>query len=90
MSGEIVNRVAKSSLLTLDLEDFYPSGQRIVFDIKDWLLEGLVLKEKEFRHSVESHDWTIYKDTYVALLCSTDAIIPAWAFMLISLKLTLC
>lgn len=87
MSGEIVNRVANSSLVTLDLEDFYPSGQRIVFDIKDWLLEGLFLKEKEFRHSVESHDWNFYKDSYVALICSTDAIIPAWAFMLIALKL---
>ena len=87
MSGEIVNRVANSSLITFNLEDFYPSGKRILFDIKDWLFHGLVLKEKEFRDYVKNHDWSFYKDTYVALTCSTDAIIPAWAFMLIALEL---
>ena len=87
MSGEIVNRVANSSLITFNLEDFYPSGKRILFDIKDWLFHGLVLKEKEFRDHIKNHDWSFYKDTYVALTCSTDAIIPAWAFMLIALEL---
>jgi len=87
MSGEIVNRVANSSLITFNLEDFYPSGKRILFDIKDWLFHGLVLKEKEFRDHIKTHDWSFYKDTYVALTCSTDAIIPAWAFMLIALEL---
>ena len=87
MSGEIVNRVANSSLITFNLEDFYPSGKRILFDIKDWLFHGLVLKEKEFRDYVKNHDWSFYKDTYVALTCSTDAIMPAWAFMLIALEL---
>ena len=87
MSGEIVNRVANSSLITFNLEDFYPSGKRILFDIKDWLFHGLVLKEKEFRDYVKNHVWSFYKDTYVALTCSTDAIIPAWAFMLIALEL---
>ena len=87
MSGEIVNRVANSSLVTFNLEDYYPSGKRILFDIKDWLLEGLVLKEKDFRDHIKNHDWSFYQGTYVALTCSTDAIIPAWAFMLISLEL---
>lgn len=87
MSDEIINRVAKSSLVTIDLEDFYPSGERVLFDIKDWLLEGLVLREKDFRTHVESHDWSDYKDKYVAITCSTEAIIPAWAFMLISIHL---
>ena len=87
MSEEIVNRVANSKLITFNLEDYYPSGKRILFDIKDWLLEGLVLREKEFRQYVNSHDWSFYKDSYVALTCSTDAIIPAWAYMLISVQL---
>lgn len=84
MSSEIINRVANSKLITFDLEDFYPSGERISFDIKDWLLEGLVLREKDFREKAESHDWSIYKGKYVALNCSTDAIIPGWAYMLLT------
>ncbi len=87
MEGEIVNRVANSKLKVIDLEDFYPSGARISLDIKDWLWEGLVLREKEFRAFVNDHDWSQYQDAYVALFCSTNAIIPDWAFMLISLKL---
>jgi len=87
MSDEIVNRVANSKLITLDLEDFYPEGKRILFDIKDWLYEGLVLREKDFREHIKTHDWSQYKDNYIALMCSTDAIIPAWAFMLISIQL---
>ncbi len=87
MAEEIVNRVANSKLKVIDLEDFYPEGRRIAFDIKDWLLEGLVLREKEFRASVDEHDWSIYQDAYVALFCSTDAIVPDWAYMLIAMKL---
>lgn len=87
MAGEIINRVANSALEVIDLEDFYPEGKRVVFDISDWLLEGLVLREKEFRAQVTQHDWTQYQDTYVALTCSTDAIVPDWAYMLISLHL---
>ena len=87
MEGEIVNRVANSKLKVIDLEDFYPSGARISLDIKDWLWEGLVLREKEFRAFVKGHDWSQYQNAYVALFCSTDAIIPDWAYMLISLKL---
>ncbi len=84
MATEIINRVANSKLITFDLEDFYPSGERVLFDIKDWLLEGLVLRETIFREKALAHDWSQYKDTFVALTCSTDAIIPAWAYMLLS------
>lgn len=88
MAEEIVNRVANSSLKTIDLEDFYPSGNRVVFDIKDWLFEELILREKDFRESVKNHDWSQYQDSYVALTCSSDAIIPSWAYLLLSVELT--
>ena len=87
-AGEIVNRVANSSLITIDLEAYYPTGDRILFDIKDWLFEGLILREKEFRTFVNTHDWTVYKNQFVALHCSSDAIIPGWAFMLVRLQLS--
>lgn len=87
MAEEIVNRVANSKLVVVDLEDYYPSGKRMVIDIKDWLFEGFVLREKEFRTQVSNHDWTLYKDAYVALTCSSDAIVPAWAFMLLTIHL---
>jgi len=85
--GEIINRVANSKLKVIDLEDYYPKGERIIFDIKDWLLEGLVLREKDFRTFVAAHNWSQYQDCYVALHCSSDAIVPDWAYMLISLEL---
>ncbi|WP_029033927.1 DUF2480 family protein [Salinimicrobium terrae] len=84
MSEEIVNRVANSKLVTIDLEELYPAGERVVFDIKDWLLEGLVLREKDFRATAKAYDWSQYEGKYVALTCSTDAIIPGWAYMLLS------
>lgn len=85
--SEIVNRVAQSKLVTLDLEDYYPEGSRMQVDIKDWLYEGLILKEKDFRDFVSSHNWDQYEGAYVALNCSTEAIVPGWAFMLIASKL---
>ncbi len=88
MATEIINRVANSSLTTIDLEDFYPKGKRIVFDIKDWLFEELILREKDFRASVKNHDWAQYQDNYVALTCSSDAIIPSWAYLLLTVALT--
>ena len=88
MKDEIVNRVAQSKLITFDLEELYPEGKRVLFDIKDWLYEGLILKEKEFRTLVENFNWVQYQDNYVALTCSTDAIIPGWAYMLIASKLS--
>ena len=87
MSDEIINRVANSKLVTLDLEDYYPKGNRVLFDIKDWLFEGFVLREKDFRKHVTEFNWSQYQDSYVALICSTDAIIPGWAYMLISIEL---
>lgn len=87
MAEEIINRVANSKLVTIDLEDYYPEGVRYVFDIKDWLFEGLVLREKAFRQHVKEYDWSQHKGHYVALTCSSEAIIPAWAYMLLSLEL---
>ncbi len=87
MPDEIINKVAQSKLVTFDLEDYYPKGERIVLDIKDWLFEGFILKEKEFRYYIKAHNWEQYKGAYVALTCSTDAIIPGWAYMLITTKL---
>ena len=84
MAEEIVNRVANSKLVTFDLEDHYPAGERVLFDIKDWLVEGFVLREREFRTTAKAHDWTQYEGKYVALTCSSDAIIPGWAYMLLS------
>jgi hypothetical protein len=83
----IINRVAQSKLVTFDLEDYYPEGDRLVLDIKDWLHQGLILKEKEFRSHVDQHDWKQYQGHYVALISSTEAIIPGWAYMLITTRL---
>jgi len=85
---EIKNRVAESALITFNLEDYYPEGKRVVLDIKDWLHEGFILREKEFRAYVAAHNWEQYKDAYVALGCATDAIVPGWAYMLINTKLS--
>lgn len=87
MAEDIVNRVAASKLVTFDLEEYYPEGKRVAIDIKDWLFEELILKEKDFRAAVAAHPWQQYQDAYVALFCSTEAIIPAWAYMLISSQL---
>lgn len=84
MDDEIVNRVANSKLINIDLEDFYPEGERMLFDISDWLYEGLILREKDFRESVQSHDWSQYKEKYLALICKSDAIIPSWAYLLVT------
>jgi len=86
--SEIINRVASSKLITLDLEDYYPKGSRVIFDIKPWLFQELILKEKDFREQVKNHDWSKYTDCYVGLTCSSDAIIPSWAYLLISTQLT--
>ncbi|WP_194767311.1 DUF2480 family protein [Tamlana sp. I1] len=87
MADEIINRVANSKLITINLEDYYPKGNRVLFDIKDWLYEGFVLREKDFRDQVANYDWSQYQDSYVALTCSSDAIIPGWAYMLLSIQL---
>ena len=87
MADQIINRVANSKLVTFDLEDFYPEGKRVLFDIKDWLFEGLVLREKDFRELVKNYNWSQHQNQYIALTCSTDAIIPAWAYMLLVVNL---
>jgi hypothetical protein len=84
---EIVNKVAQSGLITIDLESYYDDAPRVVFDIKEHLFMGLMLKEKEFREFIKSNDWSVYKDRYVSIVCSSDAIVPTWAYMLITSKL---
>ena len=88
MPEEIINRIANSKLMTFDLEEIYPKGERISFDISQWLVEGIVLREKEFREKAKQYDWSQYENKYVALFCSTDAIVPGWAYLLISLHLS--
>lgn len=88
MEQEIINRVVRSPLISLDLEDFYPHGERIVFDLKDCLYQGLILREKDFREFVKTHNWAQYQDKYVAIVCSEDAIVPTWAYMLVAVHLS--
>ncbi len=83
----IVNKVASSGLITLDLEEMMLPGDRVLFDLKSWLFEELILKEKDFREHISKHDWTQYNEKYVALTCSADAIVPTWAFMLVAVQL---
>ena len=87
MKEEIIKRVANSILVTLDLEDFYPEGKRAEIDISQWLFEGIVLREKDFREALKNQDWSQYQDCFIALNCSTDAIVPGWAYILVSLEL---
>ena len=82
--SEIVNKVAKSGLITLDMKTFKGSQNRRIIDIKNWLYKGMVLKEKKFREHLKDEDWEQYKDAFVALHCSTDTIIPVWAYMLLT------
>lgn len=84
---EIINKVAQSQLEVFDLEDYYPNGNRMSVDISQWLTEGFLLREKEFRQHLKDHDWSSYQDAYAAVFCSTDAIIPAWASILVTLHL---
>ena len=79
-----MNKVAQSGLVTLDPASFYPQGERVVYDIKDNLYMGLMLREKDFREFVKGHDWSQYQDKNVAITCSEDAIVPAWAYMLLA------
>ena len=84
MADEIINKVANSGLINFDLEDFYPEGPRVVFDLKDWLYEEIILKEKDFRQNLKDHDWSQYEGKFVAVTCSADAIIPSWAYLLVA------
>ena len=82
--GEIINKVDQSGLITLNLEDYYDQGSRVFIDLKDHLTEGLILRERDFRNFGKSNDWAQYKDSHVAIDITSDAIVPAWAFMLVA------
>jgi hypothetical protein len=85
MSDEIINKVAESGLVTIDLENYLPQKESIaVFDLKEFLFMGMILKEKDFRDALKKHDWEKYRSKYVAITCSADAIIPVWAYMLVT------
>jgi hypothetical protein len=84
MDGEIVNRVSNSSLIQIDLEEWYEPGKRIEFDLAPFLFEGLILRELEFRTSLKMIDWTSFTNAHVGVFCSADAIVPTWAFMLVA------
>jgi len=88
-SKPLINKVAQSALVTLDLEAYFPKAEEIVLiDMKDFLFKGLILREKEFRESVKQKNWSEYKGKYVVISCSTDAIIPMWAYMVLSAQLS--
>jgi hypothetical protein len=84
MDDVIINKVANSGLVTIDLEDYLPKEEIAVFDLKEHLFRGLILKEKDFREALKNINWEIYRNKYVAVTCSADAIIPMWAYMLIT------
>jgi len=87
MTEPITNKVAVSGLVSIDLEEYYLKGERVLFDIKDILFQGLIVREKDVREFIKNEDWSKYKDKYVAIFCSTDAIVPTWAYMLLAIHL---
>ena len=84
MEETLINKVAESGIITIDLEQFYPADPVVVFDLKDYLFMGLILKEKDFREALKNLDTSGYRDKIVAITCSADAIIPIWAYMLVA------
>jgi hypothetical protein len=84
---EIVNRVAGSGIVSLDLEELYQPGERVLYDIKDNLWQGMILREKDFREFLKAHDWAQYQGKNIAIICSEDAIVPTWAYMLLAVQL---
>jgi|SRR6218665_17336 len=84
MDQPIINKVAESGLITIDPANFLPEGETAVFDLKDYLFMGLILKEKDFREALKNLDWEQYRSKNVALTCTADAIIPVWAYMLVA------
>ncbi|MCL6524407.1 MAG: DUF2480 family protein [Thermoflavifilum sp.] len=83
MEEPIVNRIAQSGLITIDLGEYFPSPEEVaVFDIQDYLFQGLILREKDYRRALQEKDWQPYQNKYVGIVCSADAIIPLWAYML--------
>ena len=88
MENEITNRVENSSLVQVNLDEYYPSGDRDIFDLKNCLKDELILIEKDFRAFVKENDWSVYNEKYVGIICSVDAIVPLWAFMLVASKVS--
>lgn len=89
MEGEIVNKVSQSKIFSFDMEEHLPAKENIlVFDLADFLFQGLVIREKDFRTSLKELDWSIYAEKYVWVLCSADAIVPIWAYMLVATYLS--
>lgn len=84
MQEEIINKVSQSELLTIDLEEYFPEGKITMFDLRLFLFMELILKEKDFRTALQNLDWNPYKDQFVGVYCSTDAVIPVWAYMLVA------
>ena len=84
MEKPLVNRVANSGIITINLEEYFPTNEVIDFDLKGYLFKELILKEKDFRAALKEHDWQQYEGKVVTLFCSTDAIIPTWAYILVS------
>ena len=82
MAELLVNKVAESGLVTIDPADYFPAGEMVLFDMKDYLFMGLILKEKDFREALKQKDFSVYKDKNVGITCSADAVIPIWAYML--------
>lgn len=87
MENVIINKVAESALTSIDLEEYYPRGETAVFDLKDHLFMGLILKEKDFRATLQTYDWEQFRNKLVAVTCTADAIIPMWAYMLVASNL---
>jgi Protein of unknown function (DUF2480) len=87
MEAEIINKVANSGLISLDLEEYFHPGERVIYDIKDNLFMGLMLKEKDFRAFLKENDWSVYSGKNVAIICSEDAIVPTWAYMLLAIQM---
>lgn len=88
MDSPIINKVAESGLVTIDLEKFLPAGKVCTFDLAPFLLMGQVLREKDFREAMENHEWESYRDASVAVFCSADAIVPHWSYMLVAARLS--
>lgn len=84
MEDVIINKIAASGIITIDLEEYYPKEEIVSFDLKPFLFMEMILKEKDFRQQLKEVNWEQYRDKYVAVFCSSDAIIPRWAFMLIA------
>lgn len=81
--SEIINRVASSAIVSINLEEFYPQEERVLFDLKPFLFQELILREKDFRQALKEWDWSVYVNKWVAVTCTADAIVPTWAYMLV-------